>query len=202
MKTPFAPRLTPTRAQGHDTWAVIVAGAERCLVREGLAGLTTRNVAAAAGVGVGTVYRYFPNVEAIAVAVIDRLVAADVAAVMPVLERAPGLPLDVWTRELVIAMIAAHRQEHALRSVMFSNRTMISERWREAEEATVEAVTAVLRAHPETAPLPNLGLKALVLVYAVECAVDAVVTRPPDDDDAAVDVLVAMIRAGLRAPGA
>ena len=26
MKTPFAPRLTPTRAQGHDTWAVIVAG--------------------------------------------------------------------------------------------------------------------------------------------------------------------------------
>jgi hypothetical protein len=77
---------------------------------------------------------------------------------------------------------------------MFSNRTLISERWRRAEEATVEAVTAVLQTHPDTHALPDLGLTALVLVYAVEAAVDAVVLRPPDDDEAAVAVLVAMIR--------
>jgi AcrR family transcriptional regulator len=197
MKTPFAPRLTPTRAQGLDTWAVIVAGAERCLVRDGMAGLTTRNVAAAAGVGVGTVYRYFPNVEAIAIAVIDRLVGADVAAVMPVLEAAPELPIDVWTRELVMALMDTHRREHTLRAVMFSNRTLISERWRQAEQATVDAVTAVLRAHPDTFALPALELKALMLVYAIEAAVDAAVLRPPADDEVAVAVLVAMIRAGL-----
>ena len=166
-------------------------------MRDGMAGSTTRNVAAAAGVGVGTVYRYFPNVEAIAIAVIDRLVAADVDAAMPVLEAAAAKPIDVWTRELVIALMDAHRREHVLRAVMFSNRTLISERWREAEAATVEAVTAVLRAHPDTCALPALELKALMLVYAIEAAVDAAVLRPPDDDEVAVAVLVAMIRAGL-----
>jgi len=59
----------------------ILEGAARILEAEGIAGYTTNAIAERAGVSVGSLYQYFPNKDAITIALIERelrLVVAEV----------------------------------------------------------------------------------------------------------------------------
>ncbi|MDT3400049.1 TetR family transcriptional regulator [Streptomyces sp. B1866] len=68
----MAEELRTPRADARRNRARILAAAETVLAREG-AGASVRAVAAAAGVGLGTVYRHFPTQEALYQAVaVDR----------------------------------------------------------------------------------------------------------------------------------
>ena len=62
---------TATRP-GHDTEQALLDAAERLLVDVGAAGLTTRQVAAAAGTNHGLVHYYFGSVEQLLVRVLER----------------------------------------------------------------------------------------------------------------------------------
>jgi AcrR family transcriptional regulator len=62
---------TATRP-GHDTEQALLDAAERLLVDVGAAGITTRQVAAAAGTNHGLVHYYFGSVEQLLVRVLER----------------------------------------------------------------------------------------------------------------------------------
>jgi AcrR family transcriptional regulator len=62
---------TATRP-GHDTEQALLDAAERLLVDVGAAGITTRQVAAAAGANHGLVHYYFGSVEQLLVRVLER----------------------------------------------------------------------------------------------------------------------------------
>ena len=57
---------------GHDTEQALLDAAERLLVDVGAAGITTRQVAAAAGANHGLVHYYFGSVEQLLVRVLER----------------------------------------------------------------------------------------------------------------------------------
>ena len=57
---------------GHDTEQALLDAAERMLVDVGAAGITTRQVAAAAGANHGLVHYYFGSVEQLLVRVLER----------------------------------------------------------------------------------------------------------------------------------
>ncbi|MGZ3416487.1 MAG: TetR/AcrR family transcriptional regulator [Polyangiales bacterium] len=70
-KPPIHARKRPSQARSKQTVAFILEGAARVFRREGFAA-TTNRIAEAAGVSIGTLYEYFPNKEALLVALAER----------------------------------------------------------------------------------------------------------------------------------
>ena len=65
-------RKAPRQQRSRATVDVIVEAAARVLGRRGWARFTTNEIAAVAGVSVGSLYQYFPNKLAIAEAIRQR----------------------------------------------------------------------------------------------------------------------------------
>src|SRR5215471_10727513 len=74
--TPHAPRKTPQQERSRRTQAGLLDAAFRVLHEEGALGFTTTRVAEEAGVSVGSLYQYFPDKYALAVALHARAVEA------------------------------------------------------------------------------------------------------------------------------
>jgi AcrR family transcriptional regulator len=62
---PTAKRRIPRQERGHKTIEVILRAAGEEIARGGLAKLTTKRIAEAAGMSVGGLYEYFPNKESV-----------------------------------------------------------------------------------------------------------------------------------------
>jgi AcrR family transcriptional regulator len=62
------PRKIPQQSRAEQTVATILEAAARVLETKGMDGMNTNLVAQRAGVGVGSLYQYFPNKEALIVA--------------------------------------------------------------------------------------------------------------------------------------
>ena len=71
-KTPLIQRRTPKRAGSRETVNVIFEATARILASDGRAGLNTNRIAEIAGVSVGSLYGYFPNKDAILLAMARR----------------------------------------------------------------------------------------------------------------------------------
>lgn len=69
---PIAPRKRPSQRRSAATVEAILEGAARILEERGLAGFNTNAVAERAGVGVGSLYQYFPGKDALLAALIRR----------------------------------------------------------------------------------------------------------------------------------
>lgn len=65
---PASQRRAPKQARARATHATILQAAAQILESDGERGFTTNRVAARAGVSIGTLYQYFPNKQAILVA--------------------------------------------------------------------------------------------------------------------------------------
>lgn len=69
------PRRRPAQARSRDTVQAILEAAAQIFERHGYAAGTTNRIATRAGVSVGSLYQYFPNKDAILVALTDALIA-------------------------------------------------------------------------------------------------------------------------------
>lgn len=86
------------------TWALVS--------EQGLLSVTMSQIAAATGVGRATLYKYFPNVEAILAAFHDRQIADHLVHLRQLADR-PGEPAARLTAALhVYAQICHHRERH------------------------------------------------------------------------------------------
>ncbi len=65
-------RRRPRQARSQVTVSAILEATVRVLLKHGYRGCTTRRVAEVAGVGIGSLYEYFPNREALIAAVVER----------------------------------------------------------------------------------------------------------------------------------
>jgi AcrR family transcriptional regulator len=66
------PRKSPRQKRSEQLVATLLEAAAQVLERDGLAGFTTNAVAQRAGVGVGSLYQYFPNKNALVLALMER----------------------------------------------------------------------------------------------------------------------------------
>jgi len=69
------PRKTPRQQRSRATVEAVLTAAAQVFEARGYAAGTTNRIAERAGVSVGTLYQYFPNKEAIAVALLERHLA-------------------------------------------------------------------------------------------------------------------------------
>ncbi|WP_169735487.1 TetR/AcrR family transcriptional regulator [Actinokineospora inagensis] len=71
-ETPYRVRRTPTQYRASRQIERILDAAARVVAEKGYAGTTTADIAKAATVSIGSVYRYFPDKTAVMRAVVDR----------------------------------------------------------------------------------------------------------------------------------
>jgi AcrR family transcriptional regulator len=76
------PRKQATQARAATTIEIILEAAAHILERDGFEGYTTNAIAKRAGVSIGSIYQYFPNKDAITVALIDRETAGLIADIV------------------------------------------------------------------------------------------------------------------------
>lgn len=184
----------------------------RILEEEGLEALTTNHIAARAGVGIGTLYQYFPNREAL----LEALVRREIAAVFESLERlreqaaqgarAPGTapadgedPLRRIVRALLGALDGRLRARRALMvAIVRSGRF-------EALLAETDGLTAALLARAGAAD-PADALNGFVLSRAVGGAIrgallrDETLLRDPAFEEALVRLIAGFVRPAAGPP--
>ena len=197
------PRRRPSQARSRETVGIIVRAAARVFAAQGYAAGTTNRIAEAAGVSVGSLYEYFPNKDALLVALME----AHIAEGQALLEQAAtsvtarSLPLRSAVRQLVEAMIALHARDRALHRVLFEEAPLpprLRRQLADAERVIAARVAAYLRRHAEVTA-PNPALAATVVVQAVEALTHKLVVHGSDDLAAQADELVALVVAYLTA---
>lgn len=101
------PRKTPRQARSVATVEAIFDATIQVLLAVGATHLTTTRVAEKAGVSVGTVYQYFPDMKALLHAVLKRHLEKIVAAVVAVDRECRGQKLATISDALVRAYVDA-----------------------------------------------------------------------------------------------
>lgn len=127
QKRTIVQRRKPKQARARATVEAVLEAATRIIREQGAAGLTTNRVAERTGVSIGTLYGYFPDKQAILVAIARELLAADRAAIEAGLANASDDPIgtiipillqrhatDPTVRRIAMAAHIAegHRGEH------------------------------------------------------------------------------------------
>ncbi len=106
-KTGNRTRRKPRQARAVATYEAILEGAARVFKREGW-DATTNRIAEEAGVGIGSVYEYFPNKQALIVALAERHVDVAQATLEPLLAR----PIEHASTLLAIQEALVHVQRY------------------------------------------------------------------------------------------
>ena len=118
MTGTLSPRKLPIQARSIATRDAIIEAAAQILARGGLPAFTTNAVAERAGVSIGSLYQYFPNKDALMMALIARQQAERAARVTSVLVDVQDLPLEQAVRLLIKAAIADDVNDGLLASAL------------------------------------------------------------------------------------
>eukprot|EP01035_Chromulina_nebulosa_P034341 gene34341-46061_t len=111
-------RKAPRQQRSRATVDVIVEAAARVLGRRGWARFTTNEIAAVAGVSVGSLYQYFPNKLAIAEAIRQRHLDEVLRVLSAADEQSETLALEQRVGRFIDGVIAAHSIDQALHHVL------------------------------------------------------------------------------------
>jgi AcrR family transcriptional regulator len=111
-------RKAPGQARSKETVNVILEASARILEADGLHGFNTNAVAAKAGVSVGPLYQYFPNKDAILLALINSFEDATQEAILQALQSGKGWPLKTSLKLFVRALVGMHYRRPKLNRVL------------------------------------------------------------------------------------
>jgi AcrR family transcriptional regulator len=173
-------RKKPTQARAGATIAAIVEAAAQVLQRDGEDGLTTAKIADRAGVSIGSVYQYFPNKEAILLALIRKereAIAADVAARIAAIEPANG---EAMVRGVIATLVAAFRPRRKRRKLVALMAALSADRDDSGvilRDRISDLILAVSRQYPDLASKPLTQPAAYVLTRAVLGAIRSAVVE-------------------------
>lgn len=156
------PRKTPRQARSQQTVEWILAGATRVFRAEGW-GATTNRIAEAAGVSIGTLYEYFPNKEALLVALAERHVQTAEHGIATALQA--GGDDRTLLAALQAAIIASHRYPSQALALVGDPRAGGELRARAA--ALRERVLAVLLERAAAGGLPEPEQRARAVFGAI-----------------------------------
>ena len=108
----FQPRKKPIQGRSKATVEAILEGTIRVLLDEGFETLTTTRVAEVAGVGVGTLYQYFPAKESLLFALLEREMTALEEELLGALVATENRSLEARVTATIDALVR-HKKEYA-----------------------------------------------------------------------------------------
>jgi AcrR family transcriptional regulator len=176
-----SPRKRPAQRRSVETVERILDAAARLFDERGYRGTTTNHVAEAASVSVGSLYQYFPNKDALLVALARRHLHESAAAFADRLARlaASEPPLEEVTRSLIELALERNDSER-LHAMLWTDAPRTPELVAQFESLTSVVVDEVARHLVRTgAGGPVAHRRAALLVAAVDAAVHDVVRFEP-----------------------
>ncbi len=200
----LAPRKAARQERAQLTVEAIVEAASQVFESRGYADATTNRIAERAGVSVGSLYQYFPNKEAILVALAHRHLADGMALLGPHLQRLEaGEPWEEVLPDIVDAMVAMHAVAPMLHRCLFEE-TRLPKQLRDELEALEDALVDITVKALEADPASYTGdvrLVAAIIVNAIEGLTHRLVLRPQGgaDPETTATEITLLIRSYLQA---
>ena len=176
-----SPRKEPSQRRAHATVGAILEATAHILSRAGYEGLSTNEVALAAGVSIGSLYQYFPNKQALVSALIERHAEAMADVVMRHAVDTEG-SLETNIARFVEAMLAAHQIDPALHRVLLEHRPQLGpqDALQRLDALSLGMIQAYLERHSARLRKQDLGVAAYVLYCAVEGAIHTAAKDRPE----------------------
>jgi AcrR family transcriptional regulator len=140
-------RRIPRQGRAQATVELIFEATARILQRGGRAVLNTNAVAEHAGISIGTLYQYFPNKEAILVAMARRLLESDRLAVMKALSGALDDPGTQAARIAINRLIDLSRTNQKVRRII--TQTHVAQGFGDELARPVQEITQMLAARAD-----------------------------------------------------
>jgi AcrR family transcriptional regulator len=139
-RTPESDRLrnAPVQARSRERLRRVLDAADEVLARDGAQGFTTTRVAAQAGVPIGSVYRFFPDKEAIVEALAVRYWSDFEDLVAGVAETDAAQPLEDPVGEVLDVLVAGFRARPGFLGLWYGG--LRTERVRDATRPTRDAI--------------------------------------------------------------
>jgi len=191
-------RKAPRQQRSRVTVDVIVEAATRVLARRGWARFTTNEIAAVAGVSVGSLYQYFPNKLAIAEAIRQRHLDEVLVALSGAGDDNEAILLDQRAARFADGVIAAHSVDEALHRVLLDEVPLVARSSYAEFEAEYQRRYRALIAASASGAAGDDETAARVLSSAVEGVVHAAAHRGDLGLPALRSELVRLILAYLR----
>ena len=115
----LAPRKQPRQLRARATVEAVLDAAVDVIAERGFSDVSTNAIAERAGISIGSLYQYFPNKDAIVVALFDRHLQGveEVVRLSLGTLRDPAVPFRQGIRELLEALAALHDQNSLLARV-------------------------------------------------------------------------------------
>lgn len=178
---PTSARKRPSQARSRATVDTILDAATQVFELRGYAGGTTNRIAERAGVSIGSVYEYFPNKDAIVVALANRELERErqeILEVLAVLRSSPWKSLNALLRRFVETIVDFHARSPALHRILFDEAEHPPETHAcvlRFEESLAHALETVLRERRVVAP--DRDLVAHLIVQTTESLAHRFVLR-------------------------
>lgn len=173
-------RRRPLQARAVDTVETIFEATARILQTEGRGGLNTNRIAELAGISIGTLYSYFPNKDAILLAMARRETEAVRASVAKVLSEDLHARGDMPVRLAIRALIKGYGRRNKARRILME--TLIAAGHSDEIARPVQDIADLIAARAD-AVLPK-GVRALspIALFILTRAVDGAVRAATYED--------------------
>ena len=174
------PRKSPRQARARDTVDTILRATAQVLAADGYAKASTNRVAQVAGVSVGSLYQYFPNKDALVLAVAEDHSRKMLELLVETAERYRDGSLADGVRHLVRGMIAAHAIDHQLHRALVQQLLHLGfDHFQVVQDQVRQLVAGWLELRRDQVRVADPRITAFVLVSTVENVVHAAVFEDP-----------------------
>lgn len=163
------PRKQPKQARARATVEAIVEATAHVLVEDGFERLSTNRVAKRAGVSIGSLYQYFPDKQALVLAVAEKHGDTMLSVLRASLASVADMPVEQAVTSYIRLFIEAHMLEPELHhAIHFEARSITGGRIRQSGLAAQQIVETFLAARLDDTQINDPAAAAHVLVCAVE----------------------------------
>ena len=198
----MAPRKVPKQERSRATVEAILEATARVLVRHGYEGATTIRIAEESGYGVGSLYDYFPNKEALVAALVERHAEEMLELVGSSFSAHADSPPAMAVRAWVEGAIGANLVRPKLHKVLVEQLPRVGdmERIGEVEGRVVGLVRAYLERHAEGIGPEDPSLASFFVAQAVMSLAHKAVAERPETlrDGRLVEEVTALVAGYLR----
>ena len=170
-KNALKARKMPGQARSKETVSVILEASARILESEGLRGFNTNAIAVKAGVSVGSLYQYFPNKDAIVLALLGSYEEELENTVFEAIQRGRGQELKCRLRLLVRALVTVHYHRSRLNRVLEAEEERLGS-GTDDDSAFHAMVLQLLRDHKSEIAVPVSAAMERVFLAILRAVVD------------------------------
>ena len=174
------PRKQPSQARSKAMVDTILDATAKVLVERGHAKTNTNVVAEAAGISVGSLYRYYPNKNALIIALQERHVAQVLSLFLDITANmAPDGSLTGDLQALIDALVGAHLLEPELNRILEEEIASCHNFNMGVRQKIFEEAKVLLTRHRAELAIDDLDLAAFVVIQILKVLVRNVVLPVP-----------------------